>query len=52
MGFAQAEATRNGAALPVTELVDGFYEEVVAAGGARWDTSALVTRFDTASRAK
>ncbi|MEM7763911.1 MAG: NAD(P)-dependent oxidoreductase [Pseudomonadota bacterium] len=52
LGFALAEATRNGAALPVTELVDGFYEEVVAAGGARWDTSALVTRFDTASRAK
>lgn len=46
LGFALAEATRNGASLPVTALVDGFYEEVVGNGGARWDTSALVTRFD------
>lgn len=46
LGFALDEASRNGADLPVTALVDGFYEEVVAAGGARWDTSSLLTRFD------
>ncbi|MEM8548220.1 MAG: NAD(P)-dependent oxidoreductase, partial [Pseudomonadota bacterium] len=46
LGFALAEARRNGAQLPVTTLVDRFYAEVAAAGGARWDTSSLVTRFD------
>ncbi|MEO0616021.1 MAG: NAD(P)-dependent oxidoreductase [Pseudomonadota bacterium] len=46
LGYAIAEAERIGAAVPVTELVDGFYADVVAAGGARWDTSSLVTRFD------
>ncbi len=46
LGFALAEAARNGAQLPVTELVDRFYAEVEAAGGRRWDTSSLVTRFD------
>ncbi|MEL6869932.1 MAG: NAD(P)-dependent oxidoreductase [Pseudomonadota bacterium] len=46
LGFALDEAQRNGAQLPVTQLVDRFYAEVVANGGARWDTSSLVTRFD------
>ena len=36
------EAERNGAALPVARLVDGFYEEVQALGGQRWDTSSLI----------
>jgi len=36
------EARRNGAALPVTALVDQFYREVQMAGGKRWDTSSLV----------
>ncbi|EJW20366.1 hypothetical protein IMCC14465_18950 [alpha proteobacterium IMCC14465] len=36
------EADRNGAALPVARLVDGFYEEVQALGGERWDTSSLI----------
>ena len=36
------EADRNGAALPVAHLVDGFYEEVQALGGQRWDTSSLI----------
>ena len=36
------EAARNGAALPVARLVDGFYEEVQALGGQRWDTSSLI----------
>jgi 3-hydroxyisobutyrate dehydrogenase len=36
------EADKNGAALPVARLVDGFYEEVQALGGQRWDTSSLI----------
>jgi len=40
-----AEARRNGSKLSVTELVDGYYGEVQAAGGARWDTSSLIARL-------
>lgn len=36
------EARSNGAALPVTALVDQFYARIQAQGGARWDTSSLV----------
>jgi 3-hydroxyisobutyrate dehydrogenase-like beta-hydroxyacid dehydrogenase len=36
------EAGRIGARLPVTALVDQFYQHVVERGGARWDTSSLV----------
>ena len=39
------EAAKNGAPLPVTELVKGYYEEVQAAGGGRWDTSSLIARL-------
>lgn len=45
LGFALAEARRNGASLPVTALVDQFYAEVQAMGGRRWDTSSLITRL-------
>jgi 3-hydroxyisobutyrate dehydrogenase len=37
-----AEAQRNGARLPVTALIDQFYAQVQARGGARWDTSSLM----------
>jgi len=37
------EAQRNGAKLPVTTLVDTYYAQVQANGGARWDTSSLIT---------
>jgi len=37
-----AESRANGAALPVTALVDQFYSRVQAMGGARWDTSSLI----------
>jgi 3-hydroxyisobutyrate dehydrogenase len=40
-----AEAARNGARLPVTEIVDGYYSEVQAMGGKRWDTSSLIARL-------
>jgi 3-hydroxyisobutyrate dehydrogenase-like beta-hydroxyacid dehydrogenase len=39
------EAGRNGAALEVARLVDGFYAEVQQLGGARWDTSSLIARL-------
>ena len=45
-----AEAERNGAQLPVTELVDGFYATVEQMGGARWDTSSLFAREEAARR--
>lgn len=45
LGFCLDEAKRNGAKLPVTELVDGFYSEVEAMGGRRWDTSSLIARL-------
>jgi 3-hydroxyisobutyrate dehydrogenase len=41
-----AEAERNGAALPVTRLVDEFYAEVEEMGGRRWDTSSLFARLE------
>jgi 3-hydroxyisobutyrate dehydrogenase len=44
------EAARNGAKLPVTELVDSFYAEVEAMGGARWDTSSLFARQEKLRR--
>ena len=37
-----AEARANGAALPVTALVDQFYARVQAQGGGRWDSSSLI----------
>jgi 3-hydroxyisobutyrate dehydrogenase len=36
------EARRNGAALPVSALVDQFYQRVQERGGRRWDTSSLI----------
>jgi 3-hydroxyisobutyrate dehydrogenase len=41
-----AEARRNGARLPAAALIDQFYAEVQAMGGARWDTSSLIARLD------
>lgn len=40
-----AEAQGNGSELPVTQMVDGFYEQVQAHGGHRWDTSSLLRRL-------
>jgi 3-hydroxyisobutyrate dehydrogenase-like beta-hydroxyacid dehydrogenase len=37
-----AEARRNGAALPVTAVIDQFYSRIQARGGGRWDTSSLI----------
>ena len=40
------EAQANGAKLDMTALVDGYYAEVQALGGNRWDTSSLVARLE------
>jgi 3-hydroxyisobutyrate dehydrogenase-like beta-hydroxyacid dehydrogenase len=45
LGIAMAEAKRNGAKLPVTQIVDGYYAEVQKAGGSRYDTSSLIIRL-------
>jgi len=36
------EARRNGAALPVTAVVDQLYRLIQQKGGGRWDTSSLI----------
>ena len=36
------EAASNGSALPVTEIVDGYYEQLQELGLGRWDTSTLI----------
>ena len=45
LGLCFAESERNGSALPVTRIVDGYYREVQQAGGNRYDTSSLLTRL-------
>ena len=44
------EAARNGAALPTARQVDGFYAEIEAMGGRRWDTSSLFARLEAKDR--
>ena len=39
------KSDRENNLLPVTELVDKYYEEVQGLGGNRWDTSSLIKRF-------
>jgi len=39
------EAKKNGSLLPVTEIIDQYYEEVQKMGGNRWDTSSLIKRL-------
>jgi 3-hydroxyisobutyrate dehydrogenase-like beta-hydroxyacid dehydrogenase len=36
------EAAANGSTLPVTEIVDGYYEQLQGLGLGRWDTSTLI----------
>ena len=43
--IAMDEAKNNGSLLPITELVDQYYEEVQKMGCSRWDTSSLIKRF-------
>ena len=43
--IAMEEAKKNGSPLPVTKIVDDYYEEIQKMGGNRWDTSSLIRRF-------
>ena len=45
LGFCVEEAQRNGAELPVADLVLGFYRELYAEGAGRLDTSSLIRRL-------
>ncbi|MGV8954703.1 MAG: NAD(P)-dependent oxidoreductase [Cypionkella sp.] len=45
LGLVLDEARANGARLDMTALVDGYYAEVQAMGGSRWDTSSLAARL-------
>ena len=40
------EADKNGALLPVTKIIDKYYEEIQNNGGSRYDTSSLMTLVD------
>jgi len=39
------EARKNNSPLPITKIVDSYYEEIQKMGGRRWDTSSLIKRF-------
>jgi 3-hydroxyisobutyrate dehydrogenase len=39
------EAKKNKSPLPITKIIDGYYEEIQKMGGNRWDTSSLIRRF-------
>ena len=52
LGLVLDEARVNGAHLAMTALVDQFYSEVQAMGGARWDTSSLATRLQGRTRTR
>jgi len=43
--IAMDEAKKNNSPLPITEIIDGYYEEIQKMGGNRWDTSSLIRRF-------
>ena len=45
LGIALREANRMGLTLELAEMVDGFYADVQAMGGGRWDTSSLLARL-------
>ena len=45
LGIIMDEAKRNGASLPIAQIVDGYYAEVQKMGGNRWDTSSLIRRL-------
>jgi len=43
--IAMDEAKKNNSPLPITKIVDSYYEEIQKMGGNRWDTSSLIKRF-------
>lgn len=46
--YALDEAQKIGINLPITEIVDQFYQQIQAMGGGRWDTSSLFRRLQCA----
>ena len=46
LGIAMEEAGKNGATLPITKIVDGYYAQIQAIGGNRWDTSSLIALLE------
>jgi len=46
LGIAIDEATRNGAMLEMTKMIDKYYADVQELGGNRWDTSSLIARLE------
>jgi 3-hydroxyisobutyrate dehydrogenase len=46
LGLVLEEAHANGARLDLAALIDGFYTEIQARGGGRWDTSSLIARLE------
>ncbi|MDO6508575.1 NAD(P)-dependent oxidoreductase [Colwellia sp. 4_MG-2023] len=45
LAIAFNEAEKLGADLTATKQIDGYYQEIQNAGGNRWDTSSLISRF-------
>lgn len=46
LAIAFKEAEKLGADLTITKQLDGYYQEIQANGGSRWDTSSLISRID------
>jgi len=44
--IALEESKKNGSLLPVTRIVDQYYEEIQKMGGNRWDTSSLIKKLN------
>ena len=43
--IAMDESKKNNSPLPITKIVDSYYDEIQKMGGGRWDTSSLIRRF-------
>ena len=43
--IAMDEAKKNNSPLPITKIIDSYYEDVQKMGGNRWDTSSLIRRL-------
>jgi 3-hydroxyisobutyrate dehydrogenase-like beta-hydroxyacid dehydrogenase len=48
LGICLEESEKNGAALPITRIINDYYAEIQKMGGGRWDTSSLMRRLTRA----
>jgi len=48
LGICLEEGEKNGAALPITRIINDYYAEIQKMGGGRWDTSSLMRRLTRA----